>query len=69
MGQNGWGAGFAGLAIGLTLAGIHRPAIFVGGPALSQPWPFILAPLAGGPLPGALHGAGITRSPQAKLRG
>jgi aquaporin Z len=73
-------AGFAGLAIGLTLAGIHLvginvtgvsvnparsigPAIFAGGTALAQLWLFILAPLAGGALAGALHGAGIIRSP------
>ncbi len=79
-------AGFAGLAIGLTLAGIHLvginvtgvsvnparsigPAVFVGGQALSQLWLFILAPLAGGALAGALHGAGITRSPHVKPRG
>ncbi len=79
-------AGFAGLAIGLTLAGIHLvgidvtgvsvnparsigPAIFAGGQALSQLWLFILAPLAGGALAGALHGAGITRSPHVKPRG
>lgn len=79
-------AGFAGLAIGLTLAGIHLvgidvtgvsvnparsigPAIFVGGQALSQLWLFILAPLAGGLVAGALHGAGITRSPHVKPRG
>lgn len=75
-------SGFAGLAIGLTLAGIHLvgidvtgvsvnparsigPAIFVGGQALSQLWLFVLAPLAGGLLAGILHGAGITRSPNA----
>lgn len=79
-------AGFAGLAIGLTLAGIHLvgidvtgmsvnparsigPAVFVGGQALSQLWLFILAPLAGGAVAGALHGGGITRSPHVKPRG
>jgi aquaporin Z len=72
-------AGFAGLAIGLTLAGIHLvginvtgvsvnparsigPAVFAGGTALAQLWLFIIAPLAGGLLAGALHGAGIIRS-------
>ena len=32
-------------------------------------WLFILAPLAGGAVAGALHGAGITRSPHVKPRG
>ena len=76
-------SGFAGLAIGLTLTGIHLvgidvtgvsvnparsvgPAVFVGGQALSQLWLFIVAPLAGGLVAGALHGAGITRSPNAR---
>lgn len=73
--------GFAGLAIGLTLAGIHlvginvtgvsvnparslAPALFVGGTALAQLWVFILAPLAGGALAGALHSMGVTRADQ-----
>lgn len=77
--------GFAGLAIGLTLAGIHLvginvtgvsvnparsigPAIFVGGKAIAQLWVFIVAPLAGGLLAGALHGAGITRSAHSMRR-
>lgn len=79
-------AGFAGLAIGLTLAGIHLvginitgvsvnparsigPAVFAGAQALGQLWLFILAPLAGGLVAGALHGAGITRSPHAASQG
>jgi aquaporin Z len=72
-------AGFAGLAIGLTLAAIHHvginvtgvsvnparsfgPALFVGGTALAQLWVFILAPLAGGALAGAVYKAGFTRA-------
>jgi len=81
LGVTGAGApvGFAGLAIGLTLAGIHLvginvtgvsvnparsigPAIFVGGTALAQLWVFIVAPLAGGAVAGALYAAGITRA-------
>ncbi|PCD76802.1 aquaporin [Pseudothioclava arenosa] len=75
----GAAAGFAGLAIGMTLAAIHLvginvtgvsvnparsfgPALLVGGPALSQLWVFVLAPLAGGALAGALHRAGLTRA-------
>ncbi len=71
-------AGFAGLAIGLTLAAIHMvginitgvsvnparsigPAIFVGSTAISQLWVFIVAPLAGGAVAGALYAAGITK--------
>lgn len=78
-------AGFAGLAIGLTLTAVHLvginvtgtsvnparsigPALFVGGQALSQLWLFIVAPLAGGALAGALHGAGITRSAHTQTR-
>ena len=81
LGATGSGSapGFAGLAIGLTLAAIHLvginvtgvsvnparsigPVIFVGGTALSQLWVFILAPLAGGALAGAIYKAGITRA-------
>ena len=60
-------AGFAGLAIGLTLVLVHivcipitgtsvnparsiGPALFECGPALSQLWLFIVAPLVGGAL-------------------
>ncbi len=38
------------------------PAVFVGGEALADLWVFILAPLAGGALAGALHAAGLTRA-------
>jgi aquaporin Z len=81
LGATGSGSapGFAGLAIGLTLAAIHLvginvtgvsvnparsigPALFVGGTALAQLWVFIVAPLAGGVVAGALYKAGITRA-------
>lgn len=75
----GSAAGFAGLAIGLTLAGIHLvginvtgvsvnparsigPAIFAGTTALSQLWLFIVAPLVGGAIAGAVYKAGLTRA-------
>ena len=65
-------AGFAGLAIGITLAAIHivgiqvtgvsvnparsfGPAVLVGGQALSQLWLFIVAPLAGALIGGAIY--------------
>lgn len=74
--------GFAGLAIGLTLAAIHLvginitgvsvnparsfgPAVFAGGTALSQLWVFIVAPLVGGAIAGAIYGAGLTRADAA----
>jgi aquaporin Z len=81
LGATGSGSapGFAGLAIGLTLAAIHLvginvtgvsvnparsigPALFSGGSALTQMWVFIVAPLVGGLLAGALYKAGITRA-------
>lgn len=81
LGATGTGsaAGFAGLAIGLTLVMIHLvginvsgvsvnparsigPALFEGGRALSQLWLFIVAPLAGGAVAGALYAAGFTRA-------
>jgi aquaporin Z len=81
LGATGSGSapGFAGLAIGLTLAAIHLvginvtgvsvnparsigPALFSGGSALTQLWVFIVAPLVGGPLAGALYKAGFTRA-------
>jgi len=75
----GSASGFAGLAIGLTLAAIHLvgidvtgvsvnparsigPALFVGGAALSQLWVFIVAPLVGGLLAGAVYKAGLTQA-------
>lgn len=75
----GSSAGFAGLAIGLTLTGIHLvginvtgvsvnparsigPAVFVGGQALANLWVFILAPLVGGAIAGAVYAAGLTRA-------
>ena len=64
-------AGFAGLAIGLTLVVIHLvginvtgvsvnparsigPALFAGGTAIGQLWLFIVAPVIGAALAGAL---------------
>ncbi len=38
------------------------PALFAGGPALEQLWLFVLAPLVGAALAGALH-AGLFRTP------
>ena len=75
----GSAAGFAGLAIGLTLAAIHLvginvtgvsvnparsigPALFSGGSAMAQLWVFIVAPMVGGLVAGALYKAGITRA-------
>lgn len=72
-------AGFAGLAIGLTLTAIHLtginvtgvsvnparsigPALFAGAHAISQLWVFILAPLVGGGLAGAVYRAGFTQA-------
>ena len=65
-------AGFAGLAIGITLAAIHivgiqvtgvsvnparsfGPAVLVGGQALAQLWRFIVAPLGGAAIGGAIY--------------
>ena len=71
--------GFAGLAIGLTLAGIHLvgisvtgvsvnparsfgPALFAGAHAMGQLWLFIVAPMLGAAIAGALHKSGLTRA-------
>ncbi|NEY88898.1 aquaporin [Tabrizicola oligotrophica] len=81
LGATGRGAatGFAGLAIGLTLAAIHLvginvtgvslnparsigPALLSGGAALAQLWVFLVAPVAGGLVAGALYKAGLTRA-------
>ena len=55
--------------VGINVTGVSvnparsiGPVIFVGGTALSQLWVFILAPLAGGALAGAIYKAGITRA-------
>lgn len=70
--SSGAPAGFAGLAIGITLAVIHivgiqvtgvsvnparsfGPAVLVGGQALAQLWLFIVAPLVGAVIGGALY--------------
>jgi aquaporin Z len=69
-------AGFAGLAIGLTLAVIHivginvtgvsvnparslGPALFTGGERLAQLWLFIVAPLIGAIVAGAVYRSGV----------
>jgi aquaporin Z len=69
-------AGFAGMAIGLTLAAIHivginvtgvsvnparslGPALFTGGTALAQLWLFIVAPLVGAIVAGAVYRSGV----------
>lgn len=69
-------AGFAGMAIGLTLAVIHivginvtgvsvnparslGPALFTGGAALAQLWLFIVAPLVGAIIAGAVYRSGV----------
>ena len=39
------------------------PALFVGGAALTQIWLYILAPLAGGLMAGALHRSGFRSAP------
>ena len=71
--------GFAGLAIGLTLAAIHLvgititgvsvnparsigPALFAGGEALADLWVFLVAPMVGAAVAGALYGLGLTRA-------
>ncbi len=54
-----------GISIGGTSVNPARsigPALFAGGGALSQLWLFIVAPLVGGAIGGALHKARITGS-------
>lgn len=55
--------------VGINVTGVSvnparsiGPAVFVGGKALADLWVFIVAPLAGGALAGALHAAGLTRA-------
>lgn len=55
--------------VGINVTGVSvnparsvGPAVFVGGKALADLWVFILAPLAGGALAGALHGVGLGRT-------
>lgn len=55
--------------VGINVTGVSvnparsfGPAVLVGGKALGDLWVFILAPLAGGALAGALFKAGITRA-------
>jgi aquaporin Z len=55
--------------VGINVTGVSvnparsiGPAIFAGGEALKDLWVFIVAPLAGGVLAGALHAAGLTRA-------
>jgi aquaporin Z len=55
--------------VGINVSGVSvnparsiGPALFEGGRALAQLWLFILAPLAGGALAGALYAAGFTRA-------
>jgi aquaporin Z len=55
--------------VGINVTGVSvnparsiGPAVFVGGEALRDLWVFIVAPLAGGVVAGAVHAAGITRA-------
>lgn len=55
--------------VGINVTGVSvnparsiGPAIFAGGEALADLWVFIVAPLAGGALAGALNAAGLTRA-------
>ena len=55
--------------VGINVTGVSvnparsiGPALFSGGSALTQLWVFIVAPLVGGLLAGALYKAGITRA-------
>ena len=55
--------------VGINITGVSvnparsfGPALFAGGKALADLWVFILAPLAGGALAGALYATGTTRA-------
>ena len=55
--------------VGINVTGVSvnparsiGPALFAGGSALAQLWVFIVAPLAGGLLAGALYKSGLTRA-------
>ena len=55
--------------VGINVTGVSvnparsiGPAVFVGGRALADLWVFIVAPLAGGALAGAVFAAGFTRA-------
>jgi aquaporin Z len=54
--------------VGINVTGVSvnparsiGPALLTGGTALSQLWLFIVAPLLGGAIAGAVHAAGLTR--------
>jgi len=55
--------------VGINVTGVSvnparsiGPALLVGGKALSDLWVFIVAPLAGGLVAGAVHAAGLTKA-------
>lgn len=55
--------------VGINITGVSvnparsfGPALFAGADALSQLWVFIVAPLAGGAIAGAVHAMGLTRA-------
>jgi aquaporin Z len=55
--------------VGINVTGVSvnparsiGPALFVGGKAMADLWLFVVAPLAGGALAGALYAAGVTRA-------
>lgn len=59
--------------VGINVTGVSvnparsfGPALFAGGQAISDLWVFIVAPLAGGALAGALFKLGVTNSVQTK---